>query len=245
MEIINIQEAKKTLQSILPNTHLVPAILSKDRNEVKELLSVYLKVFDQIDFDVIDNTLFEGMLTLPADEYIEILHEIFLDPGANIKPKIGIHLMVADYETALLPHVIKRIDQVVIHFESLSVYDETIEDFFQELHSLNPDLQIGVAIAPRSLKEVHSILKFDKSRFEIFDLFQIMTVQPGMQGEKIIPEATELISDLKSAFPNSKIKVDGGISPEEFDYLTIDQIEIIKLCFEASVGSYFKNHARL
>lgn len=257
MERINIVQAKKILQNILPNTLLVPAILSENRKDVMDLLKVYLQVFDKIDFDIIDNTLFEGKLTLQPDEYMEILHEMYLEsnsedqsaqdgeiaPAVKKLPKVGMHFMVADYESALVPHLIKRIDQIFIHFEALSLYDESIQDFFEEIRALNPSIEIGLAIAPRSQKEIQSILKYERNKFDIFDIFQVMLVAPGEQGKDIVPEATKTITDLQFYLKNPKIKIDGAITPEFYE-LTMEQIEILQTCSEASVGSYFKNHAR-
>ena len=41
----------------------------------------------------------------------------------------------------------------------------------------------------------------------------IMTVEPGMAGQKFMPEPTAKIKELRKLKPNLDIEVDGGINP--------------------------------
>lgn len=141
-----------------------------------------------------------------------------------------VHLMVNDPNYYADVFMDAGAELVTFHYEA--VKEEDIKKIADKIHFRG--LKAGLSIKPKTPVEVL------KPYLNEFDLFLIMSVEPGFGGQKFHEEAPSKIKELKEllikANSNAIIEVDGGINAET-----------AKLCKEAGVdvlvaGSYiFKN----
>jgi len=57
--------------------------------------------------------------------------------------------------------------------------------------------------------------------------FQVLSVNPGLAGQKFLPLALEKVKWLKYAIPNAIIEIDGGITPETAKWAKDAGVDII------------------
>lgn len=144
-----------------------------------------------------------------------------------------VHLMVQDPEYYADVFIKAGADLVTFHYEAVD--EEKIRTITQKIHDQGK--KAGISIKPGTPVDVLKPYMHD------FDLFLIMSVEPGFGGQSFHPEAVEKIAQLRKMIDVSGskavIEVDGGINGETG-----------KLCKEAGVdvlvaGSYvFKGDIR-
>lgn len=144
-----------------------------------------------------------------------------------------VHLMVQDPEYYADVFIKAGADLVTFHYEAVN--EEKIRTIAQKIHDQGK--KAGISIKPGTPVDVLKPYMHD------FDLFLIMSVEPGFGGQSFHPEAVEKIAQLRKMIDASGskavIEVDGGINGETG-----------KLCKEAGVdvlvaGSYvFKGDIR-
>lgn len=144
-----------------------------------------------------------------------------------------VHLMVQDPEYYADVFIKAGADLVTFHYEAVD--EEKIRTITQKIHDQGK--KAGISIKPGTPVDVLKPYMHD------FDLFLIMSVEPGFGGQSFHPEAVEKIAQLRKMIDVSGskavIEVDGGINGETG-----------KLCKQAGVdvlvaGSYvFKGDIR-
>ena len=101
-------------------------------------------------------------------------------------------------------------DIITFHIESTD--EEMANKIIDELHER--EIKVGISIKPgTSVEEVMPYI-------ERVDMILVMTVEPGMGGQKLIPECLEKVRILREIAPDIDIEVDGGIN--------VDNIEMVK-----------------
>ncbi|MGM9941141.1 MAG: ribulose-phosphate 3-epimerase [Bulleidia sp.] len=137
-----------------------------------------------------------------------------------------VHLMVNDPEYYADVFIRAGADLVTFHYEA--VKESRIRTIAESIHAKGK--KAGLSIRPGTPVDVL------KPYLQDFDLFLIMSVEPGFGGQSFHPEAVEKIASLRQmmdeAGSKAVIEVDGGINGETG-----------KLCREAGVdvlvaGSY-------
>jgi len=151
---------------------------------------------DALHFDVMD-----GHFVPRLGLYPEMLKAI---KGQTDIP-IDVHLML-DHPTAYVEKFIEAgADLVAFHIES----DDDIAETIKFIKSKN--VKVGLVLKPDTpLDMLNPFLS------EI-DLVMLMAIQPGILGQKVIPETFFRISDLSKKledYPNIVIEIDGGVTPE-------------------------------
>lgn len=177
-----------------------PSVLSLDYSkfteQVEELNSSDAK---WIHFDVMDGH-FVPNLTFGPD-----ILKAFCKTSSLYK---DVHLMVTDPVFFSDVFMKAGADHITFHYEALS--HEQIIALADHIHSEGKT--VGISIKPGTPVEVL------KPYLSYFDLFLIMSVEPGFGGQKFMVDSLDKISTLRKMLKENKleahIEVDGGINEE-------------------------------
>lgn len=119
------------------------------------------------------------------------------------------HLMITDPVGYIDSFIEAGSNTITAHFEVLN--KERIR--YLSSHLREKKVKFGIAFKPET-----DIPKWILDNSELFDVFLIMTVNPGFSGQKLIPSVLPKISMLSSFLKeknlNCEIEVDGGIEPD-------------------------------
>lgn len=113
---------------------------------------------------------------------------------------IEVHLMVEDPESVMEAWLAAGAKRVIIHLQSIknpqSILDMCRKYGAEPMISFDPSVSVENGVP----------------YFADFNYFQILSVFPGMSGQKFIDESLEKIKSLRARVPTAKIEVDGGIN---------------------------------
>lgn len=176
---------------------IVPSLLAttedKYTSDVQKLISASSLNDKWVHIDVMDNKFVQSQSIEP-----EFMKKFHLDN------KIEVHLMVED-----IFEWIKKFDgyPVLRFIAPLEVRKEKIREFISQMK--NSNLEMGLSINPETpLDEVEPFLSD-------ISVLLIMTIHPGFQGTKLIPETLDKIKEVlrikKDKNLNFSIEVDGGV----------------------------------
>lgn len=151
-----------------------------------------------IHYDVMDGYFVKNK-SLPMEE----LEFIFKRTDKHIR---DIHLMVLD-PMKYFEKFSKQVDYISFHYEA-----ESIEQINKIIKKYGDEVKIGLAISPKT--NIEQIYEFIPDIAFIL----VMSVVPGLGGQKFMPEALEKIKRLRAYCdkinPKCFIQVDGGINSE-------------------------------
>lgn len=92
---------------------------------------------------------------------------------------------------------------IIVHYEAYP----NVTDLRRALEAIkSQNMEAGISLNPGT--EVSLVKEFEDSA----TLFQIMSVNPGYQGQEFLPHSLEKVSALRRLIPNAIIEVDGGIN---------------------------------
>ena len=118
-----------------------------------------------------------------------------------------VHLMVENPMSFVKKFAKAGADYLTFHYEACKDDDE-VEAVIKEIHKNK--MKAGLSIKPDT--PVEKIFPF----LDKLDLVLVMSVEPGMGGQKFIPESLEkisaLINEIVEVRSNALISVDGGIN---------------------------------
>ena len=135
--------------------------------------------------------------------------------------KLDVHLMMEDpMEYIKEISDIDNVWNITIHLE----IDKDIKKILSYIGSLG--IKRGISIKPNT--DIDKLIPY----LDDIDLILVMTVEPGLGGQKFIEDSTKRISDIKNLIKDRDIvlEVDGGINSD-----TIDKVREASI---AVVGSY-------
>lgn len=98
-------------------------------------------------------------------------------------------------------------DIITFHIEATD--EETANKIIDELHE--KEIKAGISIKPDT--PIEEIIPY----IDKVDMILVMTVEPGMGGQKLIPECLEKVRNLREIAPSLDIEVDGGINLENIE----------------------------
>lgn len=173
---------------------IAPSILAADfENLEKDIQIVELAGADYIHIDVMD-----GEFVSNKTEGLEMLKRS--NDVTNLP--LDTHLMVENPLTWIEDFL--ESDIITFHVEATD--EETANRIIEELHE--KEIKVGMAIKPGT--QISEILPY----IDKIDMVLVMTVEPGMGGQKLIPECLEKVKNLRAIAPDLDIEVDGGINLE-------------------------------
>jgi len=118
-----------------------------------------------------------------------------------------VHLMVNDPMSFIKKFAKVGADYLTFHYEACKDDDEVLA-VIKEIHKNK--MKAGLSIKPET--PVEKIFPF----LDKLELVLVMSVEPGMGGQKFIPESLEkigaLINEIVEVRSNALISVDGGIN---------------------------------
>ena len=184
------------------------SILNMDNeNAIKNLYELETALIDYFHIDVMDGKFVKDNTTEKMIEYSEYISSISSLP-------LDIHLMVEDVEQNIKSVSVFEPNLITFHIEARKNKEEIFEliKLVKESNS-----RVGLAIKPNTkIEEIYNYLPYIHSVL-------IMTVEPGLGGQELIPETIEKISRMKKYLEQEKLEVDiqadGGINLQNIDLL--------------------------
>lgn len=120
-----------------------------------------------------------------------------------------VHLMVTDPVFFSKVFLDAGADSITFHYEAMPDTQQIIA-LAQSIHARGK--KAGLSIKPKT--DVSALIPF----IPYFDIFLLMSVEPGFGGQSFIPETTDKIRELKQllvkANSDAQIEIDGGINAE-------------------------------
>jgi ribulose-phosphate 3-epimerase len=189
---------------------IIPAIIAKDFQDLQEKIEQVMPFVSAVQLDVMDGIFVPNRTWNEPDDLENIKSKLFFEA----------HLMIDKPQTVTERWLGSRAKRIILHWEALEKihgHEMTpyktasrpgfpVIDLAEEAHKHNKEL--GIAINPET-----PISALDSFINDI-DLVLLMSVNPGKAGqafqEKVIPK----ISALRQKYPDVKIEVDGGVSPQ-------------------------------
>ena len=160
---------------------------------------------DYIHIDVMDG-LFAGEKNFTYDNINNYFN--------NITKPLDVHLMVNDSLTYIKDFAKLNPKYITFHIESKSNINECIS-YLKERH-----IKVGLAINPET--KIFNLLPY----LDKVDLVLVMSVHPGLGGQKFIDNVVKKINELnvlKKKY-NFTISVDGGINDETIKLVNSDMV---------------------
>lgn len=119
---------------------------------------------------------------------------------------VDLHLMVEDIDSYIEAYKKYHPEYISFHVEATN----EVEKYIKKIHSLGS--KVGLAISPNT--SLNHILPY----LSLIDMVLVMTVEPGLGGQSLIPETLKKVDELESLRKDSHysyvIEVDGGINKE-------------------------------
>lgn len=120
-----------------------------------------------------------------------------------------VHLMVTNPVFFSKVFMDAGADSITFHYEAMQDTQQIIA-LAQSIHARGK--KAGLSIKPKT--DVSALIPF----IPYFDIFLLMSVEPGFGGQSFIPETTDKIRELKQllgkANSDAQIEIDGGINAE-------------------------------
>ncbi len=204
---------------------IIPAILEKNPESLFfqiRRLSPYFKSFQ---IDIADGMLVPNR-TVQIEELIGYL--TYNESLMTNNLSLDFHLMVKDYESAikkLSNEVIGRfqIRNIFVHFSLLPNYSLLTTSY--------PRFSFGLVLNPED-----SVTQIAKSyELSAIPSIQIMSVHPGSQGSRFLPETLKKIEQLRLQDYRNKIYLDGAINQDTLPIISAQPYLPDYIC----PGSYF------
>lgn len=172
---------------------IIPAILAKDFDEVKEKIKLVEDYARWVQLDVADGD-FAPNITWGDPRQLK-----YYDPGVLME----VHLMISKPESVIRDWVKSGVKRIYFHYEATSQHEEIISIIKKN------KLEAGIAILPDTpLDVVLPIIK-------LVDAVLIFSGSLGFYGGAFNEKTTlTKISALRKAEPDIIIEVDGGMNPE-------------------------------
>ena len=125
---------------------------------------------------------------------------------------IDVHLMVEDVKGFIDEYLAFNPNIITFHIEATKSKEETKEliEYIKK-----QGVKVGISVKPNTkIEEIYEFLPY-------IHLCLVMTVEPGLGGQKLMPETLEKVNTLKKYIDENgidiDIEVDGGIKPENIE----------------------------
>ncbi len=192
---------------------IVPALLVKDANELKEKLAKIDGVVTDIQIDAVDGK-FASPSSWPHTEasigFTQCARQEKILPCCN-KFRIESDLMVTNLTKSAIAWSAVGASRLVLHATNMADIESTLSNlekhFGYEKNSTPNVISIGVALTVEdSLESLDPII----NRINFVQYMGIDHI--GLQGEPFDERVPNLVRLLRSRYPDMPIQVDGGVS---------------------------------
>ena len=174
---------------------IIPAIIAKDGIDLRQKTDLVKPITPLIQLDVMDG-FFVPKSSFGEPQAVEQIKDVMWE----------IHLMVAKPSVVIdLWLGAENIQRLIFHYEAASAEKEMSEVLAKGKQA---GKEIGLAL------NLETDWRLIKKWLPQIDLALLMSVAPGQAGQQFNPEVIPKIKDLRQAWLNGKIEVDGGINLE-------------------------------
>lgn len=182
---------------------IIPAIIGKDFDEVKEKVISVEKFVKWVQLDIMDG-LFTPVESWPYFDIKEEPKDLeYIDFVRTDNTKVEIHLMVKHPERNLAKWIEVGADRILVHYESTG--EDEIKKMLDELS--DAEVESGIV-----LKYETPISVLDKFISDI-DVVQLMSIgQIGFYGHPLEEGIYDKIRSLRAKYPGVTISIDGGVN---------------------------------
>lgn len=175
------------------------SILSEKDNFVSEIKKIDNTIADFIHLDIMDSS-FTDNSSFNIDDLKDI--------RKYTNKKLDVHLMSTNLDKLIDDFSYLNPEYITFHIE--------VKDTLKYINIIrNKGIKVGIAINPETdIEEVYPYL-------DIVDLILIMSVNPGLGGQKFMESTICKMQELKEIKPdyNYVIQVDGGINSQTIKYI--------------------------
>jgi len=174
---------------------------------IKTIYNLEVSHTDYFHIDVMDGHFVPKNTSTQMLQYANYIKQI-----SNIP--LDVHLMVSDVKKYIDEYIPLEPNIITFHLEA--VQKQEIMDIINYIKQNN--IKVGISIKPNTkIEELYEYLPY-------IHMVLIMTVEPGLGGQSLIPQTVKKIEELKEYIEKNNlikdIQVDGGIN--------LDNIEKIK-----------------
>ena len=182
------------------------SILNVDKENISKIIyGLEVAHTDYFHIDVMDGKFVPKDTTELMKDYTNTVKQI-----SNIP--IDVHLMVEDVKGFIDEYAGFNPNIITFHVEATKSKEE-VKELIDYIKSQG--IKVGLSVKPNTkIEEIYEFLPY-------IHLCLVMTVEPGLGGQKLIPETLEKVSILKKYIDENNIdidiEVDGGIKPENIE----------------------------
>ncbi len=170
---------------------VIPAILTDTVEEARAEYDALRGIASWVQIDVMDGTMTAGS----TFDLFDLVGEM-----AGVQKEI--HLMTDDPVAYLPACAALEVARVYIHPEPL----ESVAEVFAAMSEY--DFARGLSVSPQTaIAQVAPYL-------DEVDAVQVMTVDPGEQGQAFLPAMLQKVRELKRQYPSLWVAVDGGVNAQ-------------------------------
>ncbi len=176
------------------------SILSVEKeNSIKKFYELETAKIDYFHIDVMDGKFVPKNTTAQMLEYAEYIKQI-----SNVP--LDVHLMVEDVKTWVLAYAGLNPNIITFHYEALKT-KEAVMDVIKFIK--DNGAKVGISVKPGTpVEDIYEFLPY-------VHMVLVMTVEPGLGGQGLIPETLDKVKTLKNYLVENNleidIEVDGGI----------------------------------
>ena len=175
----------------MPKVKIAPSILSADLSRVNQEIKDVEKHADLIHIDIMD-----GIFVPPATVDADFVKTI------RTKVPLDVHLMVHEPSDSY----IKGFIDAGAH--SITIHEEACKNPSKQINFIKKNkIRASISIKPNT--QLDKIKKY----LDMVDMVLIMTVEPGLAGQKFIQSTMPKVKELRKLKLKLDIEVDGGINP--------------------------------
>ena len=176
------------------------SLLSVKENDLKLFYNLEVAKTDYFHIDVMDNEFVPNDTIKRMQEFTSGIKQI-----SNLP--LDVHLMVKDIKAFIDSYIPYEPNTITFHIEACNNKEEVLNiiNYIKENNS-----KVGIAIKPNTKpEEIYEYLPYVHTVL-------VMTVEPGLGGQKLIPETIDKVKTIKSYIDKNNletnIEVDGGIN---------------------------------
>lgn len=188
---------------------IIPSVLTKDLEDLEKKIRILEPLADVIQIDIMD-----GEFVPNTSVKVEEVQKV------SPKSSMEVHLMVKHPMDYIEPFARIGAFRIIFHIES----DDAAADVIKEIKRFK--MEVGISINPPT--PVDMIKPFLKD----LTVALVMGVNPGLQGQKFIPEVLSKVRAIKKLRPEILVEVDGGVNSDTAPDLVDAGVDIF------NVGSY-------